>query len=155
MRRNSRPGPTPTGTVRCDLRPYCTLVKAYALKGFEMLKYTSDHEWLEIEGDIATVGITALASEKFGDLVYIQMPEVGARFAKGDELIVVESVKAASEVCCPLDGEIMEINDAIVVDPSLVRSDPEGAAWFFKLKLLNPPAASELLDKATYASLTA
>ena len=120
-----------------------------------MLKYTSDHEWLEIEGDIATVGITERASERFGDLVYIQLPKVGASFAKGDEMIVIESVKAASDVCCPLDGEIMETNDTIVADPSLVRTDPEGAAWFFKLKLKHPSSANELLDKATYASMTA
>ena len=120
-----------------------------------MLKFTSDHEWLKIDGDVATVGITQHASEQLGDLVFVQLPDVGATFSKGDDAAVVESVKAASDVYCPLDGEIVEVNQSIVDDPALVGSDPQGAAWFFKLKLSDPSSASELLDEAAYAALIA
>jgi glycine cleavage system H protein len=102
-----------------------------------MLKFTEDHEWLKIEGDVATVGITAHAAEQLGDLVFVELPEAGAKFDKGGEASTVESVKAASDVYCPLAGEITEVNQAIVDDPSLVNSDPTGAGWFFKLKLDN------------------
>lgn len=120
-----------------------------------MMKFTPDHEWLKIDGDIATVGITKRGSEQLGDLVYIQLPDIGASFSRGDEIIVVESVKAATDVCCPLDGQIAAINHAIVDDPALVREDPQGKAWFFKLKLDNPATAHDLLDETAYASLTA
>ena len=120
-----------------------------------MLKFTEEHEWLLVEGDVATVGITTHASEQLGDLVFVELPEEGATFAKGAAAATVESVKAASEVYCPLDGEIVEVNQAIVDDPSLVGSDPEGAAWFFKLKLANPGDAAALLDKAAYEALIA
>jgi glycine cleavage system H protein len=120
-----------------------------------MLKFTEEHEWLLVEGDVATVGITTHASEQLGDLVFVELPEEGAGFKKGDAAATVESVKAASEVYCPLDGEIVEVNQAIVDDPSLVGSDPQGAAWFFKLKLANPGDAAALLDKAAYEALIA
>jgi glycine cleavage system H protein len=120
-----------------------------------MLKFTPDHEWLKIEGDIATVGITKHASEQLGDLVFVQLPDVGATFEKGGDAAVVESVKAASDVYCPMDGEIVAINEAIVDDPALVGTDPEGAAWFFKLKLSNPSAVSDLLDQDAYDALIA
>lgn len=120
-----------------------------------MLKFTSEHEWLQIEGDVATVGITAHAAEQLGDLVFVELPEVGSTFAKNGEAATVESVKAASDVYCPLDGEITEINQAIADDPSLVNSDPRGAGWFFKLKLANVADADALLDEAAYNELIA
>jgi glycine cleavage system H protein len=119
-----------------------------------MLKYTAEHEWLNIENGVATVGITAFAAEQLGDLVFVELPDVGKNFAKGDEAATVESVKAASEVYCPLDGEITEANEAITADPSLVNSDPMGAGWFFKLKLRNPADADALLDESAYKGLT-
>lgn len=120
-----------------------------------MLKFTADHEWLKIEDGIATVGITAYASEQLGDLVFVELPDVGASFSKSDDAATVESVKAASEVYCPLDGEITAVNDAITADPSLVNSDPMGNGWFFKLKLKNAGDADGLLDEAAYKELTA
>lgn len=120
-----------------------------------MLKFTAEHEWLKLEGDVATVGITTHAAEQLGDLVFVELPEVGAAFGKGDDAATVESVKAASEVYCPLDGEITEINQAIVDDPSLVNSDPQGAGWFFKLKLKNVADTDTLLDEAAYNELIA
>lgn len=120
-----------------------------------MLKFTEEHEWLKVENGVATVGITAHASEQLGDLVYVELPEVGAVFKKGDAAATVESVKAASEVYCPLDGEIVDINQSIADDPSMVGSDPMGAAWFFKLKLANAADADGLLDQAAYDALIA
>ncbi|KQZ96912.1 glycine cleavage system protein GcvH [Rhizobium sp. Root564] len=120
-----------------------------------MLKFTQEHEWLKIEGDVATVGITTHAAEQLGDLVFVELPDVGATFSKNGEAATVESVKAASDVYCPLDGEIVEINQAIVDDPSLVNSDPQGAGWFFKLKLSNTADADVLLDEAAYKELVA
>ena len=120
-----------------------------------MLKFTEEHEWLKIEGDVATVGITTYAVEQLGDLVFVELPDVGSTFSKNDDAATVESVKAASEVYCPLDGEITEVNEAITADPSLVNSDPQGAGWFFKLKLKNPADADGLLDEAAYKELTA
>ena len=115
-----------------------------------MLKFTAEHEWLQIDGDVATVGITRHAAEQLGDLVFVELPDVGASFSKGDDAATVESVKAASEVYCPLDGEITEVNDAITADPSLVNSDPQGAGWFFKLRLANRADADALLDESAY-----
>ena len=120
-----------------------------------MLKFTAEHEWLKLEGDVATVGITNHAAEQLGDLVFVELPEVGATFDKGADAATVESVKAASEVYCPLDGEITEINQAIVDDPSLVNSDPQGAGWFFKLKLKTASDADALLDETAYNELIA
>ena len=118
-----------------------------------MLKFTEEHEWLKIESGVATVGITAHAAEQLGDLVFVELPQVGASFAKGGDAATVESVKAASDVYCPLDGEIVEVNEAITSDPSLVNSDPQGAGWFFKLKLANAADADDLLDEAAYKEL--
>jgi glycine cleavage system H protein len=119
-----------------------------------LLKYTEEHEWLKLEGDIATVGITAHATEQLGDIVFVQLPEVGATLAKGDDAAVVESVKAASDVFAPLAGEVVELNQAIVEDPAIVNADPQGAGWFFKLKLEDPKAMDGLLDEAAYKKLT-
>ena len=118
-----------------------------------MLKFTEEHEWLKIEGGVATVGITTHAAEQLGDLVFVELPEVGATFEKGGDAATVESVKAASDVYCPLDGEIVEVNEAITADPSLVNSDPQGAGWFFKLKLANVADADGLMDEAAYKEL--
>lgn len=118
-----------------------------------MLKFTAEHEWLKLEGDVATVGITQHAADQLGDLVFVELPEVGASFEKNGEAATVESVKAASDVYCPLAGEIVEINEAITSDPSLVNSDPQGKGWFFKLKLSNVVDADDLLDEAAYKEL--
>ena len=118
-----------------------------------MLKFTSDHEWVRIEGDVATVGITQYAQEQLGDLVFVELPEVGKRFEKGSPSAVVESVKAASEVYAPIGGEVVQANAAIVADPSLVNSDPMGAGWFYKLKLTDPSEIDALVDEAAYKEL--
>jgi glycine cleavage system H protein len=120
-----------------------------------MLKFTEEHEWLKIENGVATVGITQHASEQLGDLVYVELPEEGTSFGKGDSAATVESVKAASDVYCPLEGEIVEVNQAIIDDPSLVGSDPMGTGWFFKLKLADPSSADGLLDQSAYDALIA
>jgi glycine cleavage system H protein len=118
-----------------------------------MLKFTEDHEWLKIEGDTATVGITTHAAEQLGDLVFVELPEVGASFEKGGDAATVESVKAASDVYAPLAGEVTEVNQSIADDPSLVNSDPMGDGWMFKLKLADPSSADALLDKDAYDKL--
>ena len=115
-----------------------------------MLKFTKEHEWLKVEGDVAVVGITSHAADQLGDLVFVELPEVGAQLTKDGDAATVESVKAASDVYCPLDGEVVEVNQAIVDDPSLVNSDPQGAGWFFKLKLANASDIDGLLDEAAY-----
>ena len=117
--------------------------------------FTEDHEWIRVEGDIATVGITDYAQGQLGDLVFVELPEEGSTFEKNAEAATVESVKAASDVYCPLAGEVVEINQAIVDDPSLVNSDPQGAGWFFKLKLANVADIEGLLDEAAYKDLIA
>jgi glycine cleavage system H protein len=118
-----------------------------------MLKFTSDHEWLKLEGDIATIGITIHAAEQLGDLVFVELPEVGSELTRDGNAATVESVKAASDVYCPLDGEVTEVNQTIVDDPAIVNSDPQGAGWFFKLKLKNPADADGLLDESAYKDL--
>jgi len=120
-----------------------------------MLKFTEEHEWLNVEDGIATVGITTYAVDQLGDLVFVELPEIGASLTKGGNAATVESVKAASDVYCPLDGEITEVNPAIVADPALVNADPMGKGWFFKLKLANAADADGLLDEAAYKELTA
>jgi glycine cleavage system H protein len=119
-----------------------------------LLKYTEEHEWLKLEGDVATVGITEHATTQLGDLVFVQLPDVGAKLAKGDGAAVVESVKAASDVFAPLTGEVVAINQAIVDDPAIVNADPLGAGWFFKLKLGDVTAFEGLMDEAAYKQLT-
>ena len=118
-----------------------------------MLKYSEDHEWLKLEGDIVTVGITEYATIHLGDLVFIQLPDVGTKLAKGEGAAVVESVKAASDVFAPLAGEVVEVNQAIIDDPSIVNSDPLGAGWFYKLKLADVTAIDGLMDEAAYRKL--
>ncbi len=118
-----------------------------------MLKFTAEHEWLKLEDGVATVGITTHAAEQLGDLVFVELPEVGAELTKDGNAATVESVKAASDVYSPLDGEVTEVNQAIVDDPSLVNSDPQGAGWFFKLKLKNTSDADGLMDESAYKDL--
>jgi glycine cleavage system H protein len=118
-----------------------------------LLKYTEENEWLKLEGDIATVGITRHAANLLGDVVFVQLPELGATLAKGDGAAVVESVKAASEVYSPLTGEVVEVNQAIIDDPAVVNADPQGAGWFFKLRLKDVKAVDGLMDEAAYKKL--
>ena len=118
-----------------------------------MLKYTKEHEWLKLEGDIATVGITEHATTLLGDIVFVQLPEVGVTLAEGDGAAVVESVKAASDVFAPLAGKVVEVNQAIVDDPAVVNEDPQGAGWFFKLRLEDTKAMDGLMDDAAYKKL--
>lgn len=114
------------------------------------MKFTEDHEWLEPEGDEYIVGITQHAADALGELVFVELPEAGVVVAKGDEVVVIESVKAASDILAPLDGEITEVNEAIVENPTLVNEDPTSAAWFFKMKLKTPTDYDDLLDEAAY-----
>ncbi len=118
-----------------------------------MRKFTDEHEWLTRDGDVATVGITEHASTQLGDLVFVDLPKVGRKLAKGQAAAVVESVKAASDVFAPLDGEVVEINDAIVADPSLVNSDPLGQGWLYRMRLANGADFDALMDEAAYAAL--
>ncbi len=119
------------------------------------LYFTPEHEWLQIDGDIATVGITVHAQDALGDVVFVDLPEVGASFAAKDVAGVVESVKAAADVYMPVDGEILEVNEALRADPALANTDPLGAGWFFKIKLSNAGQLAELLDEAAYQALIA
>ncbi len=117
------------------------------------MKYTEDHEWVKAEGDSATIGITSHAAEQLGDLVFVELPAVGATFSKGDTAATVESVKAASDILAPVDGEITEVNEAIAEDPSIVNADPQGKGWFFRLKLADASAVDALMDEDAYKSL--
>lgn len=115
-----------------------------------VIKYTKDHEWLQVEGDVATVGITPHAAEQLGDVVFVELPDVGKSFDASADMAVVESVKAASDVYAPVSGEIVEVNGAIVDAPEAVNEDPAGAAWFVKMKLSDPSQLEGLLDEAGY-----
>ncbi|HEY5817194.1 MAG TPA: glycine cleavage system protein GcvH [Mesorhizobium sp.] len=115
--------------------------------------YTEDHEWLSVEGDVAIVGITDYAQEQLGDLVFVELPEVGRVVKKGETAVVVESVKAASDVYAPADGEIVAANDAVVSDPSLVNSAATGNGWLWKMKLADEGQLTGLMDEAGYKAL--
>lgn len=119
------------------------------------IKYTPDHEWLKIDGDIATVGITHHAQDALGDVVFVELPEVGAAIAAKAVAGVVESVKAAADVYMPVTGEITEVNEALRADPALANSDPLGAGWFFKVKLSNVTELDTLMDETSYATFSA
>jgi glycine cleavage system H protein len=114
------------------------------------LYFTKDHEWIRVEGDAATVGISHHAQEQLGDIVFAEVPEAGRKVSKGQEAAVVESVKAASDVYAPVSGEVFEGNQALADDPALINSDPEGQGWFFKLKLDNPGELDGLMDETAY-----
>lgn len=120
-----------------------------------MLKYTKDHEWLRMNGDVATVGITPYAQEKLGDLVFVELPQIGAKLDKGAIAATVESVKAASEVYAPVGGEVVEVNEALVNEPGLVNTEPTGKGWMLKMKIATPSEVGALLDEAAYKALIA
>jgi glycine cleavage system H protein len=113
-------------------------------------RYTRDHEWVLLDGDIATVGITDHAQEQLGELVFVELPGLERVVASGEACAVVESVKAASDVYSPLAGKVVEVNDTITEDPSIVNSDAEGEGWFFRLELEDPAAFEELMDQDAY-----
>lgn len=112
--------------------------------------YSKDHEWIAVDGGTATVGITQYAQDQLGDVVYVELPEGGKGLSQGDEAAVVESVKAASEVYAPIDGEVIEANDGLADEPAKVNEDPEGGAWFWKMTVGNEGQLSELMDQAAY-----
>ena len=112
--------------------------------------FTKEHEWIRVEGDTATIGISNHAQEQLGDIVFAEVPEAGRRVNKGQEAAVVESVKAASDVYAPVSGEVVEGNQAVADEPALVNSDPEGQGWFFKIRLDNPGELDGLMDEAAY-----
>ena len=114
------------------------------------MKYTEEHEWLKIDGDLVIVGITEHAATQLGDIVFVELPEAGTEVAKDDEIVVIESVKAASDILAPLDGEIVEVNESIVGDPTLVNQDALGEGWFFKMKLANPADMDDLMSEEDY-----
>ncbi|MCV6586642.1 MAG: glycine cleavage system protein GcvH [Marinibacterium sp.] len=116
------------------------------------MKFTEEHEWLLVEGDLVTVGITAHAAEQLGDVVFVELPDVGDTVSKDDEIVVIESVKAASDILAPIDGEIVEVNAAIVDEPAKVNEDPQGEAWFFKVKASDPSQMDDYMDEAAYQS---
>ncbi|MGB0704904.1 MAG: glycine cleavage system protein GcvH [Paracoccaceae bacterium] len=117
------------------------------------MKFTEEHEWLRVEDDVVVVGITEHASTQLGDVVFVELPEEGTTVSKDDEVVVIESVKAASDILSPLDGEIVEVNQALIDEPSMVNDDPLGAAWFFKIKADNPGQMDEYMDEAAYNKL--
>jgi glycine cleavage system H protein len=117
------------------------------------MKYTKEHEWLRVEGDLVVVGITEHAATALGDVVFIELPEVETMIAEGDEVVVIESVKAASDILAPLDGEIVEVNQKLVANPALVNEDPTGDAWFFKVKIDDLSVLDEFMDEDEYNDL--
>ncbi|MBU3739130.1 MAG: glycine cleavage system protein GcvH [Rhodoferax sp.] len=118
------------------------------------VRYTADHEWLRLDGDIATVGITDYAQNALGDIVFVQLPEAGAHFAAGDEAAVIESVKAAGELKMPLSGTVLEVNAGLADAPATVNTDPLGEGWFIRVRLDDPSAFHSLLDRAAYDKLS-
>jgi glycine cleavage system H protein len=119
------------------------------------IRYTASHEWIRVDGETATVGITSYAQEALGDVVYVEVPAVGKVLAKGKEAAVVESVKAASEVYAPVSGTVTEGNEALAGDPALVNKDAMGEGWFFKIKIADKAELADLLDQAAYDKLVA
>ena len=119
------------------------------------MKYTEDHEWLRVDGDMVVVGITEHASTQLGDVVFVELPETETKVAKGDEICVIESVKAASDIVAPVDGEIVEVNDALGDNPGLVNEDPTGEAWFFKMKVEDMSQLDALMDEDAYNDMIA
>ena len=117
--------------------------------------FTEDHEWVDVDGDIGTVGISEYAQSQLGDIVFVEVPEEGKEIAKGDEAAVVESVKAASDVYSPISGTVIEGNPALADDPAIINNDPEGAGWFFKLEVTDPSELEGLMDEAAYREFVA
>ena len=116
-----------------------------------MKRFSEEHEWISVSGDVGTVGISDYAQSQLGDIVYVEVPEAGRKLAKGGEAAVVESVKAASDVYSPVTGEVVEGNAALAENPALVNSDPFGEGWFFKVKIANKAELDGLMDEAAYA----
>lgn len=116
------------------------------------MKFTSEHEWLRMEGDLLVVGITAHAAEQLGDVVFVELPEPGTEVGEGDGAAVIESVKAASDILAPVAGEIAEVNEGLVADPAMVNGDPMGT-WFFKMKIADPGVIDRFMDEAAYKAL--
>lgn len=114
------------------------------------MKYTEEHEWLRVEDDLVVVGITEHAAEQLGDIVFVELPEEGTTVSKDDEIVVIESVKAASDILAPLDGEIVEVNEALVDNPGRINDDPLGEAWFIKMKIEDLSALDEYMDEKAY-----
>jgi glycine cleavage system H protein len=118
------------------------------------LRYSEEHEWVSVDGDVATVGISDFAQQQLGDVVFVELPDVGRTVERGAEVAVVESVKAASEIYVPLSGEVVEINDALADEPSKVNESPEADGWFFKMRLNDVAEVNELMDAAAYKAFT-
>ncbi len=114
------------------------------------MKFTEEHEWLQEEGDLIVIGITEHAAEQLGDVVFIELPEVGTEVVRDDEVVVIESVKAASDILAPLDGEIVEVNEALTDNPALVNEDAQGDAWFFKIRPSDLTPMDDYMDEAAY-----
>ncbi len=119
------------------------------------MKYTEEHEWLRVEGDLVVVGITEHAAEQLGDVVFVELPEPETQVAKGDEVCVIESVKAASDILAPVDGEIVAVNAALTDNPGLINEDPLGDAWFFKMKIDDLGALDDLMTEDEYKDFIA
>lgn len=119
------------------------------------MRFTNDHEWIRVDGDIATVGITDHAQGELGDIVFIELPDAGRALAKGDQVAVVESVKAASEVYAPIAGEVTETNDRLTDEPGLVNSDPMGDGWFYRMKIATAGDLDALMDESAYKDYVA
>ncbi len=117
------------------------------------MKYTKDHEWLRVEGDLIVVGITEHAATQLGDVVFVELPEIETMVTAGDEVVVIESVKAASDILAPVDGEIVAVNDLLSDSPGLVNEDPTGAAWFFKVKVDDLSVLDDFMDEDEYAEM--
>jgi glycine cleavage system H protein len=117
------------------------------------MKYTEEHEWLRVEGDLVVVGITEHAATQLGDVVFVELPDTGTEVAAGDEAVVIESVKAASDILAPVAGEIVAVNAALADNPGLVNEDPTGAAWFFKMKIADLGILDGFMDEAAYKAL--
>ena len=117
------------------------------------MKYTKDHEWLRVEGDLVVVGITEHAATALGDVVFVELPEVETMVAEGDEVVVIESVKAASDILAPVDGEIVEVNETLAENPGLVNADPTGAAWMFKMRIDDMDVLDAFMDEDEYLEL--
>ncbi|NKB56116.1 MAG: glycine cleavage system protein GcvH [Alphaproteobacteria bacterium] len=119
------------------------------------MRFTEDHEWVRIEGDVATIGITEYAQDQLGDIVFIDLPESGAEFAQGDDAAVIESVKAASDIYAPVSGEVGEVNEALDVEPATVNQDAEGEGWLFTLTISDPGELDNLMDADAYKAFVA
>lgn len=119
------------------------------------MKFTEEHEWLRAEGDSVTIGITEHAASQLGDIVFIELPEVGAEVAKDDDMVVIESVKAASDILAPIDGEIIAVNEELAANPALANEEAEGKGWFIKIKPSDPSQMDAYMDEAAYKAMIA